>query len=159
MANPMPLLIDGHNLIGRMDGLSLADPDDEAALVERVRRYCRRHRRRATVVFDCGLPGGPSCLLSSPEVEVLFAPTGSNADALIRHLLRQERDPAGLLVISSDRAIRAAARARGARTMTAEAFAAQLTVKPPRESEKPQQEGNVKEWLEVFGGTEESANR
>jgi predicted RNA-binding protein with PIN domain len=148
----MPLLIDGHNLIGKMEGVSLADPDDEAALVQRVRRYCLRHRRRATVVFDSGLPGGPSRTLSSPEVKVIFAPTGSNADALIRHLLRQERDPAGLLVISSDRAIRAAAQARGARAITAEAFARQLTLPARGEAEKPETAGDVEEWLKVFGG-------
>ena len=59
-AGAMPLLIDGHNLIGRgqLPGLRLDDPDDEAKLVTRLRAYCARARKRATVVFDRGLPGG-----------------------------------------------------------------------------------------------------
>ena len=38
----MPFLIDGHNLIGRMPGISLDDPDDEARLVAQLRAFCAR---------------------------------------------------------------------------------------------------------------------
>jgi len=150
----MPLLIDGHNLVGKMPGLSLADPDDEVELVRRVRSYCLRHRRRATVVFDAGLPGGRSLLLSSPEVEVVFAPPGGAADDIIRSRIRRSPDPAGLLVVSSDRAVQAAARARGARVVPAEDFAARLTRPRATEpgSEKPRSVGDVEEWLRLFGG-------
>ena len=34
----MLYLIDGHNLIGQMPGLSLDDPHDEAKLVERLKQ-------------------------------------------------------------------------------------------------------------------------
>ncbi len=47
----MPLLIDGHNLIGRLPDLRLDDPDDEAKLVARLRTYCARTRKRITAVF------------------------------------------------------------------------------------------------------------
>ncbi len=35
----MPILIDGHNLIGRMPALSLADPDDERQLLALLLSY------------------------------------------------------------------------------------------------------------------------
>jgi predicted RNA-binding protein with PIN domain len=148
----MPLLIDGHNVIGRMPDLSLADPEDESKLTRRVRQYCLRHRRRATLVFDGGLLGGRSPTLSTPEVEVVFASTTRSADAVIRARLKKARDPAGLLVVSSDRAIQAAARARGARVVPAEDFVAELAPQPPAEAEpsKPEAPGNVEEWLELF---------
>src|SRR5262245_8805655 len=41
-ADRMHLLVDGHNLIGQMPGLSLADPDDEAQLVLLLRGYAMR---------------------------------------------------------------------------------------------------------------------
>ncbi|MGD1994843.1 MAG: NYN domain-containing protein [Anaerolineae bacterium] len=148
----MPLLIDGHNLIGQLPDLSLDDPDDEAKLVDRVRRYCFRHHRRATVVFDRGLPGGPSYRLSSPEVKVFFATSGATADGLIKRHLRQVQDPAGLLVVSSDRAVQAAARRRGARVVTAAEFAAELAAPEPTGagSGKPERLGSVDEWLQLF---------
>jgi len=149
----MPLLIDGHNLIGRMPDLDLEDPEDEAVLVQRVRQYCWRHRRRATIVFDAGLPGGHSFCLSSPEVEVVFASGGHTADDLLRQRIRRAQDPAGLIVISSDHSVQAVARARGARVVPADAFAAELT--SPKgvheDTGKPQSPGDLEEWLRLFG--------
>jgi predicted RNA-binding protein with PIN domain len=149
----MPLLIDGHNLIGRLPDLSLEDPDDEALLVQRLRRYCLRHRRRATVVFDAGLPGGAALDLSAPPVEVVFSSPSSTADAVIRERIQRARDPRGLLVVSSDRSVQEAARLRGARVEAAEDFAARLDQPSPpqaQEGERTLSEDEVMEWLEVF---------
>ena len=150
----MPLLIDGHNLIGRVPDLSLADPEDEAKLVQRVRRYCWRHRCRAVVVFDAGLPGGPALNLSGGPVQVVFARAGSTADGIIRQRIRRARDPRGLLVVSSDRAVQEAARQRGARVIPSERFAAELIPLSPREEmpEKPDSVDDVEEWLRLFEG-------
>ena len=52
----MPYLIDGHNLIGSLPGLSLADPEDERKLLDRLQGYARRSRRRMIVFFDQGNP-------------------------------------------------------------------------------------------------------
>ena len=43
----MPILIDGHNLIGRMSTLTLADPDDEWQLVALLLAYRRRPSARS----------------------------------------------------------------------------------------------------------------
>ncbi|MBL8045607.1 MAG: hypothetical protein JNL09_03645, partial [Anaerolineales bacterium] len=50
----MPFLIDGHNLIGKMPGLRLDDPDDERQLVQFLRAYLARVKKSGTVVFDRG---------------------------------------------------------------------------------------------------------
>ena len=42
----MPVLIDGHNLIAKLPGIHLDDPDDEERLVERLRRYQARTGKR-----------------------------------------------------------------------------------------------------------------
>ena len=157
----MPLLIDGHNLIGKMPDLSLEDLDDESDLTLRVRQYCRRNNRRATIVFDAGLVGGRSHNLSTAKVEVLFASAGRSADGIIRERLRKASDPRSLLVVSSDRAVQEAASKRGARVVPAEEFAAELATDPPRakpEQEKTTPEGSLEEWLELFE-EEGGANR
>jgi predicted RNA-binding protein with PIN domain len=148
----MPLLIDGHNLIGKMSELSLEDPEDEVKLVHRLRRYCWRHRRRATVIFDAGLPGDRSPRLSTPETEIIFASAGGDADAIIRRRLATARDPSGILVVSSDQAVQAAARERGARIMEAEDFAERLAEHPLSQSVKEPllSEEEVMDWLRFF---------
>ena len=148
----MPYLVDGHNLIGRMPGLSLADPDDEARLVQLLRRFASRRKKRVTVVFDKGLPGGKSSL-SGAGVEVQFAPSSSTADALIRRRVRELRDPPNWTVVTSDAELAAAARARGARVMPSAEFAALLTTggRAAEKGEPRLSKEEVEEWLGVFG--------
>ena len=155
----MPLLIDGHNLIGRLPDLRLDDPDDEAKLVMRLRAYSARTRKRVTVVFDRGLPGGRSRELSGAGVEVIFAAAGHTADGILRERIRRARDPRGLTVVTSDREIIAAAQARGARVMRSEEFSARLSAPAPDRVEddvrlSPEE---VEEWLKLFGAEDRAA--
>jgi len=154
----MPLLIDGHNLIGRLPDLRLDDPDDEVKLVARLRAYRARTGKRVTVVFDRGLPGGHSQELSGAGVEVVFAAAGHTADGILRERIRWARDPRGLTVVTSDREVIAAARARGARVMRSEEFSARLSASGPDQVEQdvhlsPEE---VDEWLRVFGWEDEA---
>jgi len=150
----MPVLIDGHNLIGRLPDISLADRDDEARLVSRLQAYAGRTGKRVTVVFDRGLPGGRSQALSGGRVEVVFAPTGRNADRVLIERIRRAPHPAGLTVVTSDREVIAAARQRGARVIRAEAFAVDLEPSPaspssPKENVHLSPE-EIEAWLELF---------
>lgn len=149
----MPLLIDGHNLIGQLPDLHLDDPDDEIQLVRRLRAYAARTRKRITVVFDQGLPGGPAANLSGAGVTVVFASAGRSADRVLLERIRDERDPRGLIVVSSDREIARAAAARGMRVVPAEEFARQLVALSSRANETPDvrlTQAEVEEWLEIF---------
>jgi predicted RNA-binding protein with PIN domain len=150
----MPLLIDGHNLIGQTSDLRLDDPDDEAKLVARLRTYCARENKRAIVVFDHGLPGGWSEVLSGAGVKVVFASAGRDADSILRERIRNARDPRALMVISSDREVVAAAKAGKVRVTRAEVFAARLGA-PARTAESEQgpqlSPEEVEEWMQIFG--------
>ena len=53
----MPYLIDGHNLIPRIPGLSLKDLDDETALIQILQRFAARQGSRVDVFFDRAPPG------------------------------------------------------------------------------------------------------
>jgi predicted RNA-binding protein with PIN domain len=149
----MPLLIDGHNLIGQLAGLRLDEPDDEAKLVAHLRTYCAREGKQATVVFDHGLPGGWSESLSGGGVRVIFASAGRNADGILRERIREARDPRGLMVVSSDREVIAAAKAKRVRVMQAEVFAARLglSTEATASDEAPLSPEEVDEWMQVFG--------
>src|SRR6185295_1203841 len=101
----MHLLVDGHNLIPRIPGLNLSDPDDEAQLVMLLRRYATRKRgRQVVVVFDHGVYGHPD-RLDGYGVTCYFARSPQDADAqLIRRLgaLARPRDWA---LVTSDRQV------------------------------------------------------
>jgi len=134
--------------------LRLDDPEDEAKLVARLRTYCARTRKRVTVVFDHGLPGGRS-ELSGGGVKVVFASAGHTADGILRERVRRARDPRGLVVVTSDRKVIEAVQAGGARVIRSEEFAASLGAKAKVEAEAEKDEclsaEEVEEWLKVFG--------
>jgi len=157
----MLLLIDGHNLIGQMPDIDLADPHDEAKLVLRLRRYRAHTGHRITVVFDGGIPAGWSANLSTGGVEVVFAGERKTADAVIVGRIRRHRDPRSVVVVSTDRAVAEAARRRGARVIPATAFARELTqLGSAPEPEVGDEDLDVKDvvlspqeiedWLELF---------
>jgi predicted RNA-binding protein with PIN domain len=149
----VPYLIDGHNLIGQMPGLDLDDPHDEAKLVERLRSYMLRKRKRCTVVFDGGLPGGLSRDLSTASVRVVFAHGGTTADAIILERIRNARDPASLTVISADREIIDVAVRRRCRVLSPSAFAAELNAPSVPDDRDPNSHltpDEVEEWLRLF---------
>ncbi len=157
----MPFLIDGHNLIGAMPDLRLEDPDDEARLVERLQRLAMRTGRRITVIFDRGAPGNISSWPSRGGVTVRFAPSGMTADEILIRQIQAERNPRGLIVVSSDRRVQEAARRRSAKAWSAPEFLAymqrQLGARSSIqviEEEKPEgvDAGELKYWMELFRG-------
>src|SRR4030066_2207710 len=122
----MPLIIDGHNLIPKIPGLTLQAIDDETQLVELLGEYCRRSRRQVEVFFDNAPPGVPRAR-SFGRVTARFVRAGGPADQSIREkLVRLGKAARNWTVVSSDHQIQAAARAARATVLSAEAFAQEL---------------------------------
>ena len=155
----MPLLVDGHNLIGRLAKPSLEDTDDEEELVRLLGSYRARTGKSITVVFD---PGGAFALPQTRRywgIDLVFAPHGSSADAVIVQRVRKDRDPRRWLVITSDQGLAGRVQGLGARVQSAEAFAKQLGPPEPDEDGLPWKEANlstdeIEEWLDLFEGNE-----
>jgi uncharacterized protein len=156
----MHFLIDGHNLIAKMPDISLSDPDDEAQLILRLRRWVAANmKRRVTVYFDGGLPGGRAPHLSGARLEVVFASGGRPADdMLIRHI-RRVKNPPEYTLVSSDRQIIAAAEKRRMPFLLAQDFAPELAPDQPEPAPPPAStadkpmltEAEVAAWMELFG--------
>ena len=154
----MPLLVDGHNLIGHMPDLSLADSDDEAQLVFRLRKYATRKRgRRIVVIFDHGVYGHPQ-QLNGYGVECHFSTSPHDADTDLIRRIRAIRRKDEWQVITSDRAVAGAARACGIRVLSAQEFARRLHVldQPAiapdhKQVEQTLSPHEIEEWLRLFG--------
>ena len=158
----MHYLIDGHNLIARTPGLSLSDPDDEAKLTQLLKRWAMADaRRKVTVIFDAGLPGGEAKHLSGGGVRAIFAPDNRSADSLIIGRIEGIEDPAQHTIVSSDGAILCAAQRRRVPTQRSEAFATAMVNErtfpnAARPAADPRDNPTISpnelnEWLELFG--------
>lgn len=133
----MALLIDGHNLIGAMPDIDIADPNDEWQLVQRLRSYAAAKRSPLTVIFDSGSGPAPQWQLSGGGVTVRFAPPGVPADAVILQVLRREQRPSKIIVITNDQALAGQVRSLGAQVRSATQFAAELVARPPARQRQP----------------------
>ena len=147
----MPYLIDGHNLIGQTPGLSLSDPNDEQKLVELLRAFMVRSRKKGTVFFDNGQPGG-SGNWSNSVLAVVFARGPQTADDLIRQRLINEKNPRGLIVVSSDQAVAQAAQAAHAGIQSSVQFARQMSRRAPALQKKEDEltTDEVLQWEKEF---------
>ncbi|MGQ9548949.1 MAG: NYN domain-containing protein [Roseiflexus sp.] len=161
----MPLLIDGHNLIAQIPGLHLSDIDDEAQLVTLLRRYVATRRGRSiTVVFDHGIYGHPQ-RLNGYGVTCHFAHSPDDADTQLIRRIKAIARPHEWTVVTSDRQVSQAAKARGIKVIDSRTFAQilqQLVTparrQPPANADKPEQppdRSEIDEWLRLFGEEEQ----
>jgi SAM-dependent methyltransferase len=154
----MPVLIDGHNLIGQLPQLSLSDPDDEAQLVMLLRRYAtRRKGRKVVVVFDGGVYGHPDNL-NGYGVEVHFAKSPSDADSMLIKRIRAIKRRDEWQVVTSDRAVAGEAEAHGIPVVSSQLFAQRLmALHQPKASiqakrnDRPLSKEEIAMWMEIFG--------
>ncbi|MFP4323474.1 MAG: NYN domain-containing protein [Anaerolineales bacterium] len=155
----MRYLIDGHNLIAKLPDIDLADPDDEAKLVLKLRGFVARTGKRVTVVFDGGIPGGFAPHLSSSQVTVKFASAERmNADEVLLSLMRKIKNVDVYTLVSSDSEIIDAARGYGIAVLRAEGFIEKLQkVGTPSAKIIPEKDEKVRlsprevdEWLAIF---------
>jgi predicted RNA-binding protein with PIN domain len=153
----MHLLVDGHNLIGQIPGISLADPDDEAKLVMLLRGYATRKRgRQVVVVFDHGVYGHPH-RLDGYGVTCHFAKSPQDADTQLIRRLRALRRTGEWALISSDRRVTSVADERGVEVIGAREFAERLLAPaapaqaPAEKPEAPLSDAEIDEWLHIFG--------
>lgn len=154
----MPYLIDGHNLIPKIAGLSLRAVDDEQMLLERLQTFARLTRRMVEVVFDQAAPGHAGKRRFG-TVTAHFAPAGITADqVIIARLRRAGRGARNWTVVSSDHWVQNQARALHARVIASDEFARQLmSLNQSEKADSDSQamvldEEEIQRWMRLFTG-------
>lgn len=126
-----------------------------------VGRYLKRIGEAGEIVFDGTGPRDKSDFDNIDGVEVLFAGFGTDTDTVIEDKIKANTAPRRLTVVSSDRRLRKAARARRANAVKSEAFWSELQGElarkrvagrqEPMGKEHGLSEGETEQWLEFFG--------
>jgi predicted RNA-binding protein with PIN domain len=117
----MRWIVDGMNVIGaRPDGWWKDRDRAMLGLVDLLERWAARDGEQVTVVFE----RPPSPPIRSTVIDVRHAPKPKRnaADDEIIRLLRSDREPAAVRVVTSDRLLADLARGEGATVEGAESF-------------------------------------
>ena len=153
----MPYLIDGHNLIPHIPGLSLSDLDDEIGLIHSLQKFANKRRTKVEVYFDQA-PPTHARRQNHGLVTAVFIRQESNADIAIKIRLSQlGKQAKNWTVVSSDRDIIAEAKSSQSRLIKSAEFAKLiqegLTGDQPGETENEDSDQpnlEVDYWLDQF---------
>jgi len=153
-------LIDGYNLLHvvlKAEESSGAANDLELCRV--LSRYLVQIGTPGVIIFDGAGPPDKSGFDDLQNLEILFAGLGADADSAIEDKISASTAPKRLTVVSSDRRLRKAARARKCTSLKSEAFwenvRRQLSRKRPVSEPAGKRlglsESETDKWLDAFG--------
>jgi predicted RNA-binding protein with PIN domain len=154
----MPIIIDGYNLLRSVQKIEEYQSLDEAALCRIISEYLQRVRTYAQVIFDGLGPRDKSDLSGIDNVEVYFSGENLEADDVIEEKIEEYSAPKNMVVVSTDRRIRAAAAKRKSISVTSDLFwismIEQLDKKKPTPMPKQKRHGitetEADAWLDEF---------
>ncbi len=156
----MPVIIDGYNLLRAIEKLGLTEITD-VKMCHVISQYLKSNEEWGVVVFDGIGPRDKSAFHFS-HVDVIFSGANVEADAIIEKEIAESSAPKKLLVVSSDRRIRFAAKKRHAPDIKSDAFWHQIIQfmairtrergrTEPREKFEGISEAETEQWLKIFG--------
>jgi len=153
------LLIDGHNLIGKIPGIRLSDADDEMQLVDLLQIYGRVKQRDVTVYFDGAAPGFARKQRSGRVTAIYVVRDIPADDVIMGRLIKAGHQARNMVVVTSDRRIQAQARSVQAQVISSEAFAEELweaqrsAMDHPSADQPAMSSAELDEWLRLFSET------
>jgi len=154
------IIIDGHNLLHSIQQTGEdSEPISDVQLCRILSGYLKLIDEKGEIVFDGTGPRDKSGFDNISNLEVFFAGLGSDADTVIEDKIKASTAPRRLTVVSSDRRLRDAARARKATAVKSEVFWNNLrkqlrrkkTFKEPTAKRRGLTESETEQWLEFFG--------
>ena len=147
-------LIDGHNLIPKIPGLSLSDLNDEEQLIELLVSFSKNTRSKIEVYFDKASIGSDKKKVIG-HVKVVYVSIGFRADdVIIKKLLGLKKEAKNWVVVTSDRQIISAASSVHAKVIRSEDFSELLTStkynKNVDEKNDDISQEEIDEWIQLF---------
>ena len=159
----MPVIIDGYNVLRLVQKDEQFENLREVGLCRIFSDYLKSARDHGHIVFDGTGPPDKSDLEQLgglDNLEVYFSGEHSDADTVIIQKIQDSTAPKSLVVVSSDREIRAAAAKRKAVSVRSDVFwmgllhsleTRQKPVFEPKEKRGGITEAEADQWLDYFG--------
>lgn len=118
-------IIDGYNLLKSSAfnaPLNLSLENQRNHLIRMIKSYSKFEQCEVLIIFDNSSSFKTERSAGTGRVQIKFTKSSMEADELIKKIIRKEKIPANLIVISSDRAIQYAAKDHGATSLSSEDY-------------------------------------
>ncbi len=158
------VIIDGNNLLHTLREHAPIAAVGRETMVRLIERWGRTSGCEVTLIFDGPAPQGGLHKQLSPEGLTVRFSAPKTADDLIVAMIRDEKDPTRLRVVTSDKAIRHAAGYRKCRCTDSVSFVSELfpterdshaTQQLPDEKPAEVQPDDAEQWKQAFGGDDD----
>jgi predicted RNA-binding protein with PIN domain len=152
----MTYLIDGHNLIPHIPGLTLDQLDDEMELVNLLVNFSNKKKSQVEIYFDHGNLNSERDFQRGHVHAHFVLPPMIADNALLSHLLGIGRAAKNYIVITSDQNVQNRARRVGAAVISSQNFAQLLQNTIDKETQglsgrkTANGEKEIDEWLKLF---------
>jgi predicted RNA-binding protein with PIN domain len=152
-------LIDGHNLLHSIEKIEEGSGGiSDVQLCHIIGSYLKLTGQSGEIIFDGIGPPDKSGFDGISNLEVFFSGLGADTDTLIEDKIIANSAPRRLKIVSSDRRLRRAARARKATSIKSKAFwnnvqkqlSRKKTAKEPTAKRRGLSESETRQWLEIF---------
>jgi predicted RNA-binding protein with PIN domain len=155
----MPILIDGYNLLRAVQKIQEYPDFSDVDLCVALCEYLRRTDDLGQMVFDGIGPPNKQGLVGLQRLEVIFSGKNVEADAVIERLIHEYSAPKRMIVVSSDRRIRTAAKRRKCPDVPAMEFwmvvcqtlERPLPIAEPKAKRLGIGEKETDRWMKTFG--------
>ncbi|MCD4831575.1 MAG: NYN domain-containing protein [Anaerohalosphaeraceae bacterium] len=155
------MLIDGYNLLRAVQNCSDEfSAIDDVLLCAVISEYLRRTKKKGVIVFDGIGPPDKTALHSIGNPKVIFSGRRFEADDIIEDMIGEHSAPKRLVVVSTDRRIKVAAKKRKAKAINSLDFWAEVVkciekkrkhAPEPREKLSGITPAETEHWLREFG--------
>lgn len=118
-------IIDGYNLLksSAFDvPLNLNLENQRNHLIRLIKSFTQSEQSEVLIIFDNSLSSKTTKNIRSGRIKIQFTKHSMEADDLIRKIIRNEKNPTHLVIVSSDRAIQYAAKDHGANILSSEDY-------------------------------------
>ena len=160
----MPFIIDGYNVLRAIEKLSEEfEPVSDLRMCQQISRYLKSQGEKGQIVFDGIGPPEKAGFNYLADLEVIFSGTNTDADTVIEQKIAASTDPKRLVIVSSDRQVRLAAKLKKADVIKSVDFwhevQKQLSrkrgIKEPDGKRSGINEAETDRWMEMFDLDEE----
>lgn len=152
LESAMILLIDGYNILKQMIGRAEVSETEKRAFIAQLRYYSQKKQHTIVLIFDGGSMGFPVQEIQQ-GVTLIQSGFKQSADDIIKIYLKKNSGKSGLLLVSSDRELRDAAKALRIESMPALEF---FTLLQESTAKKPYQSSTHKQDTTLYKISEQS---